>query len=163
MDKISKENLVELLKSVKGSTFVTIQTVTTPKFIGGKSCPFAGAIKISKVNGCIGFNYENSVNNQRKRENSEPDFVSEPRTWGHRISGTPLVKHEGLYYLEIKVEKSELPIYILGTSILDNNEVENWIREQTTRQDVEKPVILRDYKIDSIQKIIINKKEYVVS
>lgn len=161
--KISKENLVKLLKSCKGSTFVTIQTVTKPTFSGGMSCPFVGAIKISRVNGCIGFNYENSVNNQRAREGSEKDFEAKPRTWGHRIPGTPLVKHKGSYYLEMKVEKSESPVYILGTYLLDNNDIKPWIPKQTSRQEVEKPVILRDYKIDSIQKIVINKQEYIVN
>lgn len=160
--KISKSDLISVLKSVKGSTFVNIETVTEPQLLGGKSCPFNGITKHSIINGCIGFKYENSVNNQRLREASINDFKSEPRKWGTKIPNTPLVEHQGTYYLEVKVEKTEQPVYVLSGKIIDNKEIIPYIPKISSRQDLVKEVILRDFKIDSISRIKINKTQYEV-
>lgn len=160
---MTKEELAEFLKEIKGTTFCTIETETEPKLKGGKKCPYAGVKKISKVNGAIGFIYENAVNNQRVREGSEADFESEPRAWGHRISGTPLVEHKGKFYIEVKVEKTEKPLYILNGNFISNEDIKPYLPETTSRQELDKEVILRDYSLDNIKMIKIKGQQFQIS
>jgi hypothetical protein len=160
---MTKEELANFLKEIKGTTFCTIETETEPKLRGGKKCPYAGVKKISKVNGAVGFIYENSVNNQRVREDSEPDFESEPRRWGHRVNGTPLVEYNGKFYIEVKVEKTETPLYILNGKFVANEDITPYLPETTSRQGVEKEIILRDYSLDSIKMIKIKGQQFVIS
>lgn len=161
MKKIDKSELISMLASVVGSTFVTIVTETEPKLVGGKSCPLHGVKKRSKVNGTVGFNYTNAVNNQRAREGSEKDFVAEDRKWGMRMDKTPLVVHKDKYYLEVKVEKTDSPEYTLNGKSIPNEEVKQYIPAKgESRQELDKEIILRDYSLDSIREIKINKGEF---
>lgn len=166
MANLTRTQLKELLSTTKGTTIVTIETETDPRMRKTNN-PYSGHIvKRSKVNGMIGWNYTNSVNNQRDREGNREEFVAKPRKWGQRIIGTPLVEHKESYYLELKVERA------MGSTFVDvrtGNEVPKetlleWLPKPSTssRQDVEKEIILRDYKLDSIVKIRINKNEYQI-
>jgi hypothetical protein len=161
---ITRGELTAILAAVKGVTFSTIVTRTEPKLLKTNN-PFTGIKKVSRVNVTIGFNYQNSVNNQRQREGSDTDFESLPRKWGERIKGTPLVSHNGNMYLEAKVEKTLDHMYINthGQNIPDDLIAPFLPKHGETRQELDKEVILRDYKIDSIIGIKINGEEYTVA
>lgn len=159
MKSLTKQELVEVLKSVKGNTFISIESKTEPKLKKGN--PFNALIKISKVFGAIGFNYENSVNNQRIRESLEVDFEAKPRQWGKRIKGTPLVEHKDKYYLEVKVQGAESD-YFQDNNRVDVDKIKPWMYNSKSRQGVEKEVIVRDYSLDNISRIKINKKDFIV-
>jgi hypothetical protein len=161
---LTRDELTAILSAVKGATFSTITTRTEPKLLKTNN-PFIGIRKVSRVNVTIGFNYQNSVNNQREREGSEADFESLPRKWGQRIKGTPLVSHNGNMYLEAKVEKSLDHMYInaQGQNVPDDLIAPFLPKHGETRQDLEKEIILRDYKIDSIIAIKMNGEEYTVA
>lgn len=159
MKTITKNELVELLKQVRGTTFVSISSEVTPQLKGGKSCPLQGVVKKSESNCTIGFKWQNSVNNQLEREGEEPDFIAEPRKWGVRLTGTPLVKHKDSYYLETKVEKSHAEYFMDGKEI-DKEEIKPYLRD--TSSITEKPLYIRDYSIDSIKSIRINGESYNV-
>ena len=122
--------------------------------------------KVSTVHGMINWIYGNAVNNQRVREDKEATFTPDPRKWGMRVSKTPFVEHKGQLYLEMKVVKS------LGSVLLDgnNNEVD-WSSvspfmatnpNEGARQDIDKKVILRDYKMENIVEVHINQTCYRV-
>jgi len=153
-----QDQLVDMLLKNKGATAVTIVARTMPK--GAKPPVF----KVSRVNGMIGWNYANSVNNQLAREGKATVFVARPRAWGTRIEGTPLVEHKGEYYLEFKVEKS------LDYRFEDENG--NEINEKTVSllpsrkpqtQGTEKEIILRDYKVSSIVSITYKGVCYLIA
>ena len=129
--------------------------------------PFYGRVtKTSTVNGMIGFKYENSVNNQRKRENIGKEFVAEPRKWGVRIAGTPIVEHKGQSYLEVKVQRVFDTVYCVDNRLACDEEIKAikgfFPTNKDNRQEVEKPVILRDYCLDSINEIRIAGKWYTI-
>lgn len=165
------EDLDKLLDRRKGAQIVTISSQTIPTFVGGKSCPLNGRVtKVSKVNGMVNWNYTNSVNNQRMREESPQDkdgniqgFVAEQRKWGTRLHNKPYVIHskdgKGKVYLELKVERSLGHVYFLDGKELTEDEAKNQIhphlreRKEGERQEVEKPVILRDYSLSNINQI----------
>lgn len=144
------------LASRKGTSFVTIVAVTDPR-MRKRDNPYAGRVqKRSTVNGAIGWIYQNSVNRERVREELEADFESFPRKWGERIKGTPFVEHKGKTYLELKVEKSISTEYLLDGEVIDKSVIEEWLpkrKPEGERQQVENPVILRDYDLSNIKEI----------
>jgi|MDTC01.1.fsa_nt_gb hypothetical protein len=150
--------LKSALTSRKGASFVTLLAETVPAMRKTNN-PFLDRVtKRSRVNGAIGWIYPNGVNRQRIREGGEPDFEAFPRKWGERIKGTPFVEHKGKTYLELKVEN------VLGTEwFLDGEPISPEDREavnafiptkvEGARQQVENPVILRDYNLANIREI----------
>jgi hypothetical protein len=161
--KIKYRDLVELLKSQKGAKPVTICAQTIPN-MRKKDNPYKDVIKISRVNGIIGCVYTNAVNRQRIREDSDPDFEAEPRKWGQRIIGTPLVEHKGKYYLELKVEKSLGHEYELYNERIPFEKIKEFLRlpPDMPKQGLDKEVILRDYDLANITSITINDQYYEI-
>lgn len=166
METITKQELKDmLLNARRGANIVSIETETTPR-MRKTGNPYAGRlVKQSKINGMINWYYENSVNNQREREGKKTDFEAKPRQWGKRVKGTPLVEHKGRYYLEVKVENTYGKTYIDDQgNVVNQEEIEEFLyNSSSSRQGVEDKVILRDYKLDSIQSITMNGKKYKVA
>lgn len=168
---ITTEELRSLLLNSRGCSPVTIIAETVPA-MRKTGNPLVGRVtKVSRVNGMIGFAYANSVNNQRLRESDDAAlFEALPRKWGERIAGTPVVRHVGKtgvpeFYLELKVERSLGHEYRVDGMPVPDETVECWLpkRVEGARQEVAKPVILRDYALRSIRKITLGGVEYDVA
>lgn len=166
--KITVDELRTHLESVRGNTFATIVAETLPKV--PKGCPYPGLRKLSQVNVAIGFNYENSVNRQRDREGIEEAFEAQPRQWGTRINGTPLVEHtnkDGVHrlYLETKIQKTLGHQYrdAEGNDLADED-VEEFLRapSKPATQGTAKEVMVRDYGLDSIVEITLLGETYAI-
>lgn len=144
------------LASRKGTSFITIVALTDPR-MRKRGNPYIGRVlKRSTVNGAIGWIYQNSVNRERARENLEPDFEAFPRKWGQRIKGTPFVEHKGKTYLELKVERAISTEYLLDGQVVDKSVIEEWLpkrKPEGERQEVDRPIILRDYDLANIKAI----------
>ena len=165
---LTKQAIVDLLKESKGAKIVTLITQTEPKMRKTDNPYIGKVIKVSRVNGMIGWNYSNSVNNQREREGMEADFQAKPRHWGERIEGTPLVEHKGNYYIELKVERSLGHSYQFtdGTPLTDEQveELQGFMpkpRKPQTQQ-TDKTIILRDYRLDTIMQLTMDKVAYQI-
>ena len=165
LQTITGEALVRLLKAHRGASFVTIEAETKARLLKtGLPEHLKGAIKKARVNGIIGWIYSNSVNNQRLREEKPDNFTAHPRKWGTRY-GAVLIHHNGTYYIELKVEKSLGHEYTTANGDpVSKDEIAPYLpkRKDSGRQQVEKPVILRDYKIDSIATISYKGETYKV-
>lgn len=163
MNAITKDNLRSLLSDIRGATFATLVTSTEPKL--RKTGNTLGPVrKVSRVNVCLGFQYENAVNRQRCREGSEPDFESEPRQWGRKISPM-FVEHKGKLYLETKVERSLDHRYIDANGAeIPEEAVAPFLpkRSPSTTQETEKEILVRDYALDSILSVAFGGEEFVV-
>ena len=166
------QELEQVIADLTGATFVTIESKTDPRMVKkhretGEANPYLGAVKVSRVNGIVNWIYSNSVNNQRIREDKANDFVAEPRQWGERrllASGnvSPFVDHKSNVYLELKVERSlgyhyEMP----DGTIVPNQNIEPYLpARRPTRQGLDREVILRDYRLDSITSVTVNRERY---
>ena len=159
MPTINRDELKTKLMDVKGATAVSVVTVTVPqmnKKHNGEANPFYGRVQKRTYRSCmIGFRYQNSVNNQREREDKDADFISEPRKWGEHVPGTPLIEHKGKYYLECKVERVIDNHYLLDGEPADDEVVEPYLaqRKSSSRQGVDKTVILIDVSLENIETI----------
>jgi len=163
---IFPEELGLILRSQKGAKIVSVITETDP----GKSNKHKGICrKRSHVNGVINWHYAKAINRQREREGKGADFEVQPRKWGERIAGTPLVHHKGKYYLELKVENVYQTDYFMvrpGGELVPTtrDEIADHIRpsRSASNQQLTKEVILRDYKLDSIVELRMSGKVYKV-
>ena len=168
---IKEVDLIAMMLRNKGASAVTIVARTEPK-MRKTGNPFAAGevFKVSRVNGMIGWDYANSVNNQRGREGVvAADFVAHKRTWGEKIDGTPLVAHKGSLYLELKVEKSlDHRFEDANGDELDDTTVDMVktflpVRKQAATQQTVKPIILRDYNLSTILSITYKGVCYLVA
>jgi hypothetical protein len=152
---LTPDQFVAKLMGQKGATPVSFQSVTDARLRKtGNPLPMP-VLKISEVNGFIGYNYETSVNNQRVREGGERDFEAEDRKWGTRIHPC-VVEHKGEFYITVKVERSIAPprYFDAEGSERETVEVKPFLPPKgETRQEVEKEVIHREYKVTSIRNI----------
>jgi hypothetical protein len=163
--EITRRALELKIRELKGAKIATIVSETVPAMRKTDN-PFHGRIrKVSRTNVVLNCVYQNSVNNQREREDLERNFEPEPRKWGQRIVGTGLVEHNGELYLETKIQRT------LGYTYIDQSgsEVDPAIinpylpkRVEGERQGVEKPVIWRDYKLASIRELVVDGTTFVV-
>jgi len=171
MKTITKQELIERLLNTKGTTIISVEASTNPRLLKtdnpywDKENKKWNITKLSYVNGMIGWIYTNSVNNQRSREGKSEDFQAHKRRWGKRIKGTPLVDHKGNKYLELKVENHYRTVYLDADGYpVDERDLEPYKQNSKpkSRQGVEKEVVLRDYKIDSIETITLGGEKYKV-
>lgn len=178
MQTLTHDQFVEIMLGRRGAFFATIDTITEPKMRKTDN-PYLGVMKHSRVNGQLNWIYENAVNNQRYREAQPIDengeiehFTPEARRWGVRIQRedntyTPLVVHEKkgetFFYLEMKVLRSIASKYMLDGKEIDKELIRPFLYEASEgRQEVENPVILRDYSVSSIQSVTMDGSLYLL-
>jgi len=168
MKQLTYTELIEQLNSFNGVTFVSCSIQTEPRLKkGGRAgCPhnpyFGSITKEVKLNGAVGFDYTNSVNNQRLREDNITEFEAKPRAWGVLMEGRKFVEHKDTYYLQLKIENSTTPVYKFDGEVIDKSELKTWLPKKRTSstQEVEKEVIIRDIKLSNIKTITFNKDTY---
>ncbi len=147
------------------STFVTIESRNIDVDLLKSGNPYYckatkswSIYKKTTCNGVINWHYEACVNRQREREGMDGDFEAYPRQWGVRLHGTPFVEHtnkagDTFRYLEMKVQKvlSVSYHYIVGDREINKNDLREWFpAAKISRQGVDKEVICRDFRLDSI-------------
>lgn len=145
---MTREQLISALRGIRGCRVISFTTETIPSMRKGGNPWYGRIVKRSYVNGLIGFNYQNSVNNALIRQGEEADFTAGPRAWGERIDGTPLVYHEGQYYLEVKVQRSTSEYFTMEGERVDECEVRPYLRAPSPSA-----IVLRDYAIKSLTSI----------
>lgn len=164
------KELENTLANVNRPTIVTVWAEVVPDMYvkdqeTGERNPYLGrTVKQSRVNGMICWTYAVSVNNQRQREanpqtveeaHAVPVFIPEPRKWGERVPNTPLVNHKGKVYLELKVERVLETCYLIDGQTADPEVLRPFLKtkQEGRRQEVAKPVVLRDYALENIKGI----------
>lgn len=172
--KVTRQELVERLDGIRGARMVTIFAETPladkmRKKLDGRPNPYLAAVRRVNLNGVINWHYGNAVDRQREREGQPTNaegyvlrFEPLPRSWGERLrreDGTlrPWVEHKGQFYLEVKPERYLHDEFVLDGKPLDAEDVKPWFydRDEGKRQEVERVVRCRDYRIDRILSVTI--------
>jgi len=180
MKLTTQSALIELLKSVNGASFISIDTITIPtirKTLGdrGPSVPnphfgrirkvMTGAVVMVFQNKTIN-GYEAMVNRRLAAEGKDPaSFTLGPRKWGQRLENLPVVEHEGQYYLEVIFLKPGQVQYYLDDHIIDPSLIQGMrenVVDETQQGGLENQVVIRSFKFDSITKIKIDKTTFVL-
>lgn len=152
------------------ATAVGMTAVTVPE-MRAKENPFFGrVVKVSRVNGFINWRYARTVNRQRTREDKTPDFAAVPRSWGHRVKGTPLValvtaEGQTLLYLEIKVQMRSTDFRDRVTGeLIGLRDVKPYLipPAKAVRQQIDRDIVLRDFRLDHIAELRIDAQAWRV-
>lgn len=186
-------DIMTVLEGVSGTAFVSIDTLTEEtlfsrisslsssdqllcKVINSKKNPMLGRIFKRLVgNSVIVFTssagYKNMVKRRLDKEGKdENEFVVKPPIWGSRINDTPIIEHNGEYYLECIFQKSGVKSY-MGL-VGDTGKLEEIDKDliiglkppakiaDSAQAYLENMVIIRRFKLKSITGIRFNDQEF---
>jgi len=167
--KITLAEFKTMLENWKfGATPASLQYVTSPKINKEGKAKFGAVTKIANIGCMVGYNYENSVNNQRERENELKDFMA-AKLWkgaGSRISAA-LATHDtkGTFYLTYKKQQTFksfhfdsvlnfIPVAMLKP-FFPKNDVAKY-------QGVAKPVYHREIALANVRRLKFRKTTYEI-
>lgn len=165
---VSRDTLLTILKGMAIPMIATIEAITEPK-LNKRGNPLFGRVKKHAiVNGMIGgWNYQNAVNNRRMVEadpqtQAEADsvefFEALPRCWGERVKDSALVEYNGKFYIEIRCKKAVKVNYLVDGRAATQAELDiikafTPKKKEGERQELNQPIVLRDYGLQTIQSI----------
>lgn len=169
-------NIVNVLNSVNGASFVGIDTRTTPTIRktldtddGRVPNPHHGRItKLTSGASVMVFQnknsngYVNMISRRLLKEGKKPEtFKLSPRTWGTRIDNLPLVEHKGQYYLEVIFLKPGTTTYLLDGQPIDQVDITGMSDSPSGEQGgLSEKVVIRTIKMSSISAMTINKETH---
>jgi hypothetical protein len=151
--------------NTKGTTFVSIDTDTEPR-MRKTGNPYHGKVrKLNTMTGCVGFDYENSVNRLASKEGAS-EREAKSRKWGTLTSDRLFVEHKGNFYVQMKVESSDTPRYIGndGTEI-DVELLRPFLQKSgksSTQSDLDGEVIVRDVKMVNVKSMRFKGQDYTI-
>lgn len=177
-------DFVEMFLRPRGAEVITAEAVTDPKLKRtGNPWKAGQVLKRTKINGMLGVNYANAVNNQREREGLDRDFVAAKRQWGVSVKGFPFVVHKDKSYLEIMVlsvlglevgidpETGETvkldakPVYFDNETgaIIPTELVKPFLpaKSKSNRQGTEKEIVWRTYGLASLENIKLRRLKVI--
>jgi len=152
-----------------GHTFVKCETETDKMSYLNKDAKknILTAVCHTRMIASINKIYENAVNNEKERETLARDFMQKERNWGKRVT-TEFVVHKGQIYVTLFPQTSESE-YIVNGQKTDFTTWETYLQPSKTSayqkakaqetQGVEKPVVYRDFALNSIKSISIRGNE----
>ncbi len=167
MVKITQRKLERLLFMTASCEFIGLTAITVPDMKKKGNPHWDRTVKIARVNGVINWRYSSAVNKQLLREGKPDAFKAYPRTWGQRVNYTPLVVNitddgETHFYLEVKRERIDAGYFDTETAErVPESELKKWLKpDQESRQGTDKEIILRDYRLDHILELRMQREEY---
>lgn len=175
---ITRTDLLFLAKQFKGVGFASLVHIGKPSQIKTGSPNPGGIVKKQHILINWGkWRYGSALEAQAKREGKEIEFEIKSRNWGVRLPNSPLVhliKKDGSehYYIEAKVEDVLSPaIYSCKDTgkTFDLEEVKPYLnsyrkpkKESSTQDELEKKIIVRDYKISGVLELVHAGTKYLV-
>ena len=158
--------VLNAIANINGASFVTIDTVTTPKLTGGKSNPHQGRVQkvMTGANVMVFQNknsngYENMVQRRLKLEGKDPSsFVLGARAWGTRLDNLPIVEHtkngDTKHYLEVIFLKAGSSHYTLDGNIVPASSIQGLQESSEGEQGgLNDKVVIRTFDVENITQI----------
>jgi hypothetical protein len=155
--------LVAAVESIRGSSFLSVDTLTRVALTGGASNPMQNGIvkRVDKMlvmvfNNSHSNGYANLVQKALRAEGIDPDyFVLKARAWGTRIPNMPLVEHKGNYYLECVVMRPGTVSYLLDGRPIDPINIVGFEESvfRASQGGLTHKIVIKTFKCDSIVEI----------
>lgn len=149
MEKISKTDLVKMLKANPSATFASIVVCKEEKL--KKNCPWQ-VKSYRHVNSNFNNNYERKV----QKVTGDSTFKAQPRKWGKKLTNS-LVEHKGYFYVQILEPKHE-NVYLADNRIVSSSTLD---RYRYARNN-DGPVKVVTYKIEDILYVKIFGQQFEV-
>jgi len=163
--EVTTDELVKALMAIKGPTPATFTAETVLDMRKTDNPYYKKVMKRQKSNVFINFSYENAVNKALTKEGKDAEFEAQPRKWGQRVPGTPLVLHNGAYYLTARFLNNEPKVVLLNEGVeIERDVVAEFIPEKTStgNQGLENEIVVRDFSINNIKEIQFGGTKYIV-
>lgn len=173
---MKRQTIESAIASVDGASIANIDTITEVKLTGGKKNPLQGRVQKRTVGSQVMMftnknsnGYENMVRRRLVQEGKNPEtFELKPRAWGTRVEDSPLIEHtnaKGEYseYIEVIFLKSGTTEYLVDGQVTPKDEIEGIPASkvyETQQGGLEDQVVIRSFKLDSIESIRIGGQEY---
>lgn len=160
---------LNIFQTLRGTSFVTINSRHNEVLAGGKSNPMQGRVtRVSTgTNAIISQDknsslYYNMVRRRMEAEGiSEENFTPGVRRWGERIKGTPILHHNDKFYLACIILKYGKVEYFLDGKPICVNNIEGYKPTVIVPQaGMSKPIIHHIFSFDSITELKYKKKWY---
>lgn len=163
---VTKSELIETIKVVKGSSAVSIE-VETEVDMRKTGNPYVGAVKLNTVAGLIGFDYENGVNNLLGKEDKPMEFKAMAHKWALPTDSKNLLtnKDGSKLYLRIKVQSAGSPEFFFNGARIEKALFAPFMPEHkkpATQAALDGEYVVRTYAIDSIRAMKILGDELVI-
>jgi hypothetical protein len=173
MNILTHHQLTELVAAKRGAVILSIISLTEPKF-RKTGCPFSTLQKVEYKRVVVGANYGRAVNKQIAEvtgNTDAPAFVVSPRKWGEYLVPDKVVEYLGNLYLSTQARNPQKAIKT--TWIADGREVSketvvdylatsNSAKQEARGLHGKKQVMVRDFKMSSVLKVMVNGKEYIL-
>jgi hypothetical protein len=161
-------NIRQIMDSVNGGTFISIDTETSVKLTGGASNPFQNRVTKRVVGSNVMVFQNKSVNaydamvkRRLEKEGKDPsDFQIGPRQWGTREIGTPFVHHKDKLYLEVIFLSAGEVTYLVDGKPYNGLIPGLPVRKEGNQGGLEDKVIIRTYSVENITSITINHETF---
>ena len=172
MKSISHKQLYNLIANTKGAAIVGIVALTDAKARKTNN-PFGTIFKQIRTVAFVGADYENSVNREMSRQDTDGVFKTETLPWGQWEILNKIISHNGEFYLRTqstpgqrRIQAAKVLSYRdeLG-KFVSYEQIKQFLpeaRESTKQQaaGLNKTIWVRTYKFSSIQRIRINGETY---
>jgi len=165
-------NLSNILSTVNGASFISLDTSTIPTLTGGKGNTMQGRIMKHNTGASImvfqnknSHGYANMVSRRLETEGKETTFKLSPRKWGVRVPNMPIVEHKGAQYLEVIFLKTGKSTYTLDGKAIDKANIiglkDN--APEGKQGGLNNKVIIRTFKLASVTRLGINGVDYTAN
>lgn len=174
MTTLTTNEAIQLIMSrVRGTMTMSIDALTPPTLlkkerITGLLAKFktGEVLKDCRMDGIIGFDFNNSVNNQADREGLE-HREAKGRKWGKLTPDRIFATLNGQFYLQMKVQSNgpvtyfnrngdELSLEAIGNILPLPSE------PSSTQADITKQIIVRDVTMTNVKGMRFCKEEYII-
>jgi hypothetical protein len=165
---VSVPELVEILKQVDKSTFVSLTTETEVR-MNKTGNPYFGQVKkLSTCNYLMGNDYETRVNSNEVKEGLNGTFESLKPSGKHHVSKCVLIddKTESVHYLMVERFDEITPKveYKFNGNPIDKMLFQDFLVKTSgsSRQEQERKVMVITPKVESIKEMSLNGVHYIV-
>lgn len=158
-----------MIETVRGTTSVSLYAETTCE-MNKTGNPFFGTTKKNWVSGIIGFDYENSVNNQLGREGKEMNFEAQQHKWAimpeNGCRSLRQNKDRSKTYLWIKIQSAKTPTYHFKGQEISKDTIAPYLKPHSkphTQNNNTKEIFARTYGLHDILAIKMFGDVYVIA
>lgn len=173
MNKITKAEFVDLLSTLKGSTFVSFMAKTDSR-AKKRGNPHGTIWKVYNTTGLVNFHYDSAVLNRLKKEGKDESEFHRGSSWHELVTTdegflTPFARHKDTKELYLRVwlmDRSTETVYMKSdNTVLTYDEVKEWLPKPSSydNQGLDNPVHINVYKLESILEFTVNGKTYSIN
>jgi len=156
MQTITSEELMKRFSEVKGSKILTVVMNTEVRLLKRnrdtkEPCPYQAVRKRTRATVMLGTNFQNGVNNARRREGKDDSFEAQKHSWADRTEKPTISVNKAgdQAYANFRVLEVHEVEYTTDGNTIDKDEIAPYTskKKPPQNQGTEKPIVWNMPKI----------------